>query len=156
VRAAAAADPDHGVGVADLRRWEAAHGRIPAGAAVILWTGWAARWGTPAYANLDPAGVPRQPGFTLAAVEWLIETGRLGRRGALGTDTFSPDRGVDTAFAVSLALLREHRISLECLANLAALPTTGAWVLAASPIHRGGTGATATVYALLARRASLG
>jgi kynurenine formamidase len=85
----------------------------------------------------------------VAAVQWLIETGRLGRRGALGTDTFGPDRGIDGDFAVSRTLYREHRISLECLANLAQLPPTGAWVLVGGPINRGGSGSPATIFALL-------
>jgi kynurenine formamidase len=149
VRDRAAAAADYGVSVDDLRSFEDSHGPIPAGAAVIAWTGWSGRWGTPAFANLDDDGVLHQPGFTVAAVEWLLETGRLGRQGALGTDTFGPDRGVDGDYAVSKALYREHRISLECLTNLAALPPTGAWVLVGGPINRGGSGSPATIWALL-------
>lgn len=148
VRSACAADADYGVTVADLRDFERRHGPIPPEAAVIAWTGWERRWGTPGYANLDADGVPHQPGFTPQALSWLLETGRLGRRGALGTDTFGPDRGVDGGFAVSRALYREHRISLECLANLAALPPAGAWVLVGGTINRRGSGSTATIYAL--------
>ena len=44
VRAACATDRDHAVGVAELERFEAAHGRIPDGAALLLHTGVAARW----------------------------------------------------------------------------------------------------------------
>lgn len=151
VRARAAADADYGVTVADLTDWERRYGRIPAGAAVIAWTGWADRWGTPGYANLDPDGVIHQPGFSIEAVEWLLDTGRLGRQGALGTDTFGPDRGVDRSFAVSRALYGEHRISLENLAHLERLPATGAWVLAGGPINRRGSGSPATVFGLLPR-----
>jgi kynurenine formamidase len=149
VRDRAAADPDYAITPADLRDWERRYGRIPASAAVIAWTGWESRWGSDGYANVDADGVIHQPGFGVAAVEWLIDTGRLSRRGALGTDTFGPDRGVDTGFGASRLLYREHRISLENLANLALLPITGAWVLAGGPIHRGGSGATATVFALV-------
>jgi kynurenine formamidase len=149
VRERAAADADYGVTVDDLRSFEDRHGPIPAEAAVIAWTGWSQRWGTPAFANLDPDGVLHQPGFTVSAVEWLLATGRLGRRGALGTDTFGPDRGVDGTYAVSKALYREHRISLECLTNLGALPPTGGWVLVGGPLNRNGSGSPATIWALL-------
>lgn len=149
VRAQARDDPDYGLTVDDLLAWESVHGPIPAGAAVILWTGWESRWGTPAYANLDADGIMHQPGFTLDAVQWLLDTGGLGVRGALGTDTFGPDRGMDGGYAVSLALYRERRISLECLANLTALPATGAWVLVGGPINRDGSGSTATIWALI-------
>ncbi|OAA20908.1 putative metal-dependent hydrolase [Frankia sp. EI5c] len=149
VRAAAAADPDYRVSRADLAAFERRHGRIPPGAAVIAWTGWDRRWGTAAYANLDGHGRIRQPGFGLAAVRWLIDTGRLGRRGALGSDTFGPDAGLDATFAVSRELFHEHRISLENLANLEALPPAGAWVLAGGAVNRAGSGSAATVFGLV-------
>jgi kynurenine formamidase len=149
VRDRTAHDADYGVTVDDLRAWERRHGRIPRGAAVILWTGWEDRWGTPAYPNLDADGVIHQPGFTVDAAQWLLDTGRLARQGALGTDTFGPDRGVDDSYAVSILLYGEHRISLENLANLAALPPTGAWVLVGGPIHRAGSGSTATIFGLV-------
>lgn len=149
VREQAARDADYAVTVDDLRRFERRHGRIPNGAAVVIWTGWQDKWGTPAFPNLDSEGTLHQPGFSLEAVRWLVDTGRLGRRGALGTDTFSPDRGIDSDFAVSLLLYREHRLSLEIMANLEKLPPTGGWVLAAGPINRRGSGATATIFGLL-------
>jgi kynurenine formamidase len=142
-------DPDYAVTIDDLRAWEDEHGRIPYGAAVILWTGWDQRWGTAAYPNLDRDGVLHQPGFGVPAVEWLIEAGRLGYRGATGTDTFGPDVGTDATFAVSKLVYRRHRISLEVLANLAELPETGAWILAGGHINRHGSGSTALVFGVI-------
>ncbi|MDD9371302.1 MAG: hypothetical protein PV358_14380, partial [Acidimicrobiales bacterium] len=107
------------------------------------------RWGTPAYANLDADGVIHQPGFSIEAAQWLVDTGRLGRRGALGTDTFGPDRGVDDSYAVSTLLYGEHRISLENLANLQALPAQGARVLVGGPINRAGSGSSASIFGVL-------
>ena len=120
-----AGNDDYAVTVDDLRRYERRHGRIPRGAAVIAWTGWDARWGTPAYANLDADGVIHQPGFSIEAAQWLVDNRKLDVRGALGTDTFGPDLGIDDTFAVSVLLYDQHRISLENLTNLAALPATG-------------------------------
>lgn len=151
VRAAAAADADHAVTVADLEAFERRHGPIPRGAAVILWTGWAERWGTPAYANLDARGVPHQPGFSAAAARWLIDNRRLDERGALGTDTFGPDLGRDRSYPVSTLLYDRRRISLENLNNLAALPATGGHVLVGSPLNKGGSGAPATVFGIIPR-----
>lgn len=149
VRAQAAADPDYGVTIDDVRRWTRRHGRIPRGAAVILWTGWDTRWGTDAYPNLDADGVIHQPGFLPETVQWLIDTRRLDERGALGTDTFGPDRGIDDTFAVSVLLYDRHRISLENLTNLASLPAAGAWVLVGGPRNKAGSGSTATIYGVL-------
>ncbi len=148
VREQCAADRDYALGVDDLRAWEQRYGRIPDQAAVIAWTGWDAKWGGPDFLGEGEAH-GRQPGFAVDTVAWLLETGRLGRRGALGIDTFGPDRGIDDTYAVSKLLYREHRISLECLANLSELPTTGAWVLAGGPIYRGGSGAPATIFGIL-------
>ena len=149
VRAQAAQDPDYGVTIDDIRTSERRFGRIPRGAAVILWTGWESKWGTDAYPNLDADGVIHQPGFLPETAEWLIETRRLDVRGALGTDTFGPDRGIDDTFAVSVALYDQHRISLENLDNLGALPARGARVLVGGPRHSAGSGSTATIFGVL-------
>jgi kynurenine formamidase len=149
IRAKAAADPDYALTVNDLKAWERQYGRIPDGAAVVLWTGWEDKWGTPAYANLDDEGRIHQPGFSFAAAHWLVTNGRLGRNGSLGTDTFGADVGIDESFAVSSLLFHRHRISLENMANLSALPTTGAWVLVGGPRNKNGSGSTATIFGLI-------
>jgi kynurenine formamidase len=149
VRDQVAGNDDYAVTVDDLRRYERRHGRIPRGAAVIAWTGWDARWGTPAYANLDADGVIHQPGFSIEAAQWLVDNRRLDVRGALGTDTFGPDLGIDDTFAVSVLLYDQHRISLENLTNLAALPARGAYVLVGGPINLAGSGSTASIYGVV-------
>jgi kynurenine formamidase len=151
IRDKAGADADYAVTVADLQSWEAVHGRIPSGAAVVLWTGWESRWGTEAYVNADAEGVTHQPGFSPEAAQWLIDTGRLGERGALGTDTFGPDLGNDETYPVSVKLYDRHRISLENLRNLGALPATGAYVLVGGAINRAGSGSPATIFGLIPR-----
>jgi len=148
VRRQAAANADYALSVADLVAWERRYGAIPRGSAVILWTGWESRWGTPAYENADSAGVTHQPGFSTAAVRWLIDNRRLDVRGALGTDTFGPDLGTDPTFAASTLLYDQHRISLENLTNLASIPATGAYVLVGGPRNRAGSGSPATIFAL--------
>jgi kynurenine formamidase len=142
-------DSDYAVTVHDLEAWTSRHGQFPKQCAVILNTGWHNRWPTERFANLDESGFPRHPGFSLDAVQWLLRQGTLGRRGALGTDAFSPDVGVDQTFAVSKLLYQEHRISLEVLANLDELPARGFWLAVGGFINFGGTGSPATVSALL-------
>ncbi|KQU47781.1 cyclase [Rhodococcus sp. Leaf278] len=149
IRQQAAADADYAVTVADLQNWEARHGVIPTGAAVIAWTGWSSRWGTDAYANADADGVTHQPGFSAEAAQWLIDTGKLADRGALGTDTFGPDLGNDETYPVSVKLYDRRRISLENLTNLESIPATGAYVLVGGPINRAGSGSPATIFGLV-------
>jgi kynurenine formamidase len=149
VRAKCARDADYALTVDDIRSWERRYGRIPNNSMVIMWTGWEARWGTPAYANLDADGVIHQPGFGIPAAQWLIDTGRLGRNGGLGTDTFGADLGIDETFTVSTLLFHRHRISLENLANLGQLPPTGGWTLAGGHINKNGSGSTALVFGII-------
>lgn len=149
VRDRCAADSDFTLSEAGLLAWEDEHGPIPPESFVVLWTGWDAKWGTDAYYGRDGDGTLHQPGFGVDAVRWLIETGRLGRRGGTGTDTFGPDPGVDPTYAASRLVHREHRLSLEVLANLAALPETGAWILCGGQIVRGGTGSPGLIYGVL-------
>jgi kynurenine formamidase len=149
VRAQCARNADYEVTIADVKAWERRHGRIPDESMVIIWTGWDAKWGTAAYFNYDADGTLHQPGFALDTVQWLVDSGRLGRRGGTGTDTFSPDVGTDTTYAVSLLVYRRHRISLEILANLAALPATGAHVLCGGHINKDGAGSTALIYGIV-------
>ena len=155
VRDAVDADVDHEVTVAELRTWETVHGEIPEGAAVLLWTGCDRYWGPPiaadrpTYYNCGSAGRFRQPGFSRAAVRWLISTGVLAERGALGTDTFGPDPGSDPSFKETFLTLRRHRFTLENLTNLGAMPATGGWVVIGGPRNRNGTGAPSSVIGLV-------
>jgi len=156
VRDEVADDPDHLVRVADLRAWEDEFGQMPAGAAVLLLTGCSDFWargdrdGDPNYFNCGTgmSGV-HQPGFSRNAVRWLIRTGVLAKTGALGTDTFGPDPSSDAAFLPTWLTLRRHRLTIENMTNLDALPPTGAYVVLGSPRNRNGSGAPGTVFGLI-------
>lgn len=145
----AAAEHDYAVTVADLLEWQDQHGSFPVEAAVLLHTGWDIRWGTDDFANLGPDGRMHHPGFSVEAVHWLLDHGVLGHRGALGTDAFSPDLGVDETFAVSKLLYREHRLSLEILTGLAALPARDFTVVVGGFVSEHGSGSPASIYALV-------
>ena len=153
VREEVAADPDHVVRVADLMAWEEEFSPMPQEAAVLLWTGCDRFWsrgdtdGEPNYYNCG-SGRPgvHQPGFARAAVRWLLERGVLGRRGALGSDTFGPDPSADAAFMPSYLTLARHRVTIENLTNLRALPPVGAWIALGSPRNVNGSGAPGTVF----------
>ena len=156
VRAEVAQDANHVVTKSDLQEWESDHGQIPSGAAVLLWTGCAAFWGPElardeaTYYNCGQPGAKfSQPGFSKGAVRWLIQTGVLAKRGALGTDTFGPDPSADATFSESFLTLNRHRFTLENLAHLGEMPTTGGWIVIGGPRNANGSGAPSTVFGLV-------
>ncbi len=156
VRAEVTQDVDYHVTIADLEAWEDDHGPFPTNAAVLLRTGCDRWWGPkigrdiPTYYNCGSAdGRFRQPGFSRAAVRWLIDRGVLGERGALGTDTFGPDPGDDLMFFETWLTLRRHRLTLENLTNLGAMPVTGGWIVVGGPRNEDGSGAPGTIFGLI-------
>jgi kynurenine formamidase len=156
VRAEVEADVDYAVTISDLRAWEDRHGPMPSEAAVLLQTGCDRYWGPriardePTYYNCgSPPGKFRQPGFAKAAVKWLIDRGVLGRRGALGTDTFGPDPGSDPLFLETWLTLRKHRFTLENLTNLGEVPARGSWIVIGGPRNDKGSGAPSSIIALI-------
>ena len=153
VAEAAAADPDYQVTSEDILAWEAEHGPVPAGSAVLIRTGWAARWPDAlAYLGDDTPGETAYlhfPGIGADATRLLVEDRGVG---LLGIDTASIDHGPSADFIA-------HRIgaaagvpNLENLADLSGLPPTG-FLLAALPMKiENGTGAPARVVALVPPR----
>jgi kynurenine formamidase len=149
IAARAAADPDALLGEADVAAHEAAHGRIPDGAIVVLRTGWAERWGDAArYRNFDAEGRLHFPGYGLDAAKVLLH-GRRCR--GLVIDALSVDRGLDAEFPVHRLGSGLGRWFVENAAGLDRLPARGATVLVAPVPIRGGSGAQARVLAVVPR-----
>lgn len=143
-------NPDYAVTLDDLLAWEQHNGPFPRPAAVLLHTGQDRHWSTPDRFCIGPDGTIHHPGFSTNAVGWLIETGVLAHRGALGTDAFSPDPGNDTTYSVSRLLYQRHRLSLENLAHLDQVPAAGFTIIVGGFATVGGTGSPAAIYAHIA------
>jgi kynurenine formamidase len=155
IRGRALRDPDAELTVADLEAWERDHGRIPAGAIVLLYSGWGARWpDAERYLGSSVRGAAADlhfPGFSAAAAELLV-----GRRDidAVGTDTASIDPGRSRDFAAHRVFAGANVPVLENVANVDRLPPTGA-VLVALPMKiGGGTGGPVRVMAVLPEAAA--
>jgi kynurenine formamidase len=144
LRAKAAAEPDYQVTPEDLAAFEAQHGRLPAGAVLAVNTGWDARAGGAGFRNLDAGNVMRFPGFRPDLAPILIARNLAG----VAIDTLSLDRGSSTDFAFHTQWLGSGRWGIECVANLGALPATGATLVAGAPKIAGGTGGAGRVIAL--------
>lgn len=124
-------DPDFLLTVDRVRQWEAAHGKIPAGAWVLLRTGWSRRTAPGEYINLQQDG-PHTPGFVKECSEFLArERDVLG----VGVETVGTDAGraatFNPPFPNHYVMHGSGKFGLAGLCNLDQLPPTGAVVIAA-------------------------
>lgn len=145
IRRKAAANPDAQLTPDDLRAWEAANGRLPAGACVAMLSGWDAHLMTPKFRGADAEGTMHFPGFHPEAAAMLME-----ERNALGiaVDTLSLDHGASKDFAVHYAWLPSNRWGIEAVAHLADLPASGATLVLGNVPIKGATGGPCRVLAL--------
>ncbi len=135
--------PEYQATAEDLRAWERKNGRIPKRSAVLLRTGWAQRWSDPVrYANHDPQGIPRVPGFSAAALVLLQERQVRG----LGLD--APLPGGATAGDPGSLVVPSGVWQLENLADLDLLPVKGVKLIIA-PLRMEAASAPARVMAIL-------
>jgi kynurenine formamidase len=146
VRAEGEKDPDYQLPAGRVEEWEGRYGRIPAGAIVLLRTGWAARWpDARRYCNQDERGRMHFPGFSVDAVRLLIERQVSG----LGCDTMSVDFGASEDFAVHRLALGAGLYHLENLSDLSAVPDAGAFLVVAPIKLEGGSGGPVRVFAIV-------
>lgn len=145
IRERAAADPDAQLTPDDVKAWIAANGEIPDRACVAMNSGWDAHLASDKFRNADAEGKMHFPGFHVEAVQMLLETAAAG----IAVDTLSLDFGSSPDFATHYAWLPAGRWGIENIANLAAVPASGATLVVGAPKHRGGTGGPARVFAML-------
>lgn len=133
-------------------QWEAAHGPIPAGAIVLVRTGWDRRYGDRAAylgtAQTGPAAVPELhfPGLAPEAARWLVDERKIA---AFGLDTPSIDRGQSQDFAAHVTLAAADVPGFENVANLDRLPPRGAFVVALPMKIAGGSGGPLRIVAFV-------
>jgi kynurenine formamidase len=146
VQSESAKSADYLVDVAHVEAWESRHGKVPAGAIVLLRTGWASRWpDVKRYRNQDALGKMHFPGFSVEAVKLLLDRKVIG----LGCDTLSVDYGASSDYPVHHLGLGAGLYNLENLADLSKLPETGAFLIVAPIKLEGGSGGPVRVFALL-------
>ncbi len=152
VNVAAEQDPDYLVGVADFEAFEAANGRIPDGAILLIRTGFSSRWPDAASylgtAERGEAAVPKLhfPGLAPEAARWLLEQRSIH---ALGIDTASIDNGQSTTFETHRILYEANIPGFENLDALDRLPPTGAFIVALPMKIAGGSGAPLRAIAIV-------
>ena len=152
VSAAAVENRDYRATAADVRRFEARHGRVPAGAIVLLRTGWGAYWPNRGlYFGDDTPGRTTDlhfPSYGRDAAELLVRERDVA---AIGVDTPSIDYGRSQDFVVHRLASAADVLGLENVANLDQVPETGAWIVALPMKIAGGSGGPLRIVALLPR-----
>ena len=144
IAARAAEDADTLLTPDDLQAWIDAHGDIPNGACIAMYSGWASKVETDGYRNFD-GEAQHYPGFHVEAAQMLLETGAQ----SIASDTLSLDHGISADFATHYAWLPTGRFGIENLANLDRVPASGATLVIGAPKHRGGTGGPARIFAMV-------
>ena len=113
-------------------------GRDLTGAAVLVRTGWDARWGGESY--WEPG-----PYLSEEAVRRLVDA----RAGLVGVDFWNVDDSDDPARPVHTRLLREGMVIVEHMCNLGSLPADGFRFFAPVLRIRGGASFAVRAFALL-------
>jgi kynurenine formamidase len=146
----AARNPDYVVTMADVKRWEAKHGPIPADSFVALRSDWSKRWPDGAsMQNLDPQGTAHYPGWSLAVLKYLYETRQIAASGHETTDTDAGLAVTHDDYTLEAYLLGTNHFQIELLANLDRVPEAGAILMVSFPKPQDGSGFPARVVALV-------
>jgi kynurenine formamidase len=141
-------NPDFLLSRDGVAEWERAHGRLPAGAWVLLRTGWSRRTDPHAFLNVGDDG-PHSPGFDAATSRMLAEEREIL---GVGVETIGTDAGqagrFEPPFPNHTIMHGAGKFGLASLCNLDQLPPTGAVVIAAPLKIVNGSGSPARVIAL--------
>ena len=147
-----AENADYRVTPDDLTQWEAEHDPIPAGAILLIRTGWGRYWGDRArYLGTTRTGAAAVselhfPGLDSSAARWLIQQRKVD---AVGIDTPSIDYGQSTTFDTHQLLFEANIPAFENVANMERLPATGGFIVALPMKIAGGSGGPLRIVALL-------
>jgi kynurenine formamidase len=153
------ANPDYDITMADIKVWEKRHGRIPKGAAVILYSGRGEYWGNDqAYFGKDEKGEDHYPGFSVEAANFLVKERYLSMLGtdlpvvdspALRRNSKSNRPTATTPIRDAVQRPPNDVIIIEYLANVDKLPEFGALIIAAPINFVDGAQGTARILGVL-------
>jgi kynurenine formamidase len=146
---------DYQISVADLKAWEAKHGRIPEHVILLFNTGYARHWpDARKYLGTEergPGAIAKLhfPGLHPDAARWLVKERTIK---AVGLDTASIDYGQSTLFESHCILLEKNIPAFENVAALDQLPATGAYVVALPMKIKDGSGGPLRIVAWVGKK----
>jgi kynurenine formamidase len=137
---------DYAITPDDVLAFEKTHGRIAPNSVVFARTGWSKHWDSMKdYRNADAKGVMHFPGFSPEAAKLLVDRGIVG----LGIDTLTIDIGASPDYPAHRYVLPRNIYQVENVADLSAVPATGATVIVAPTKLEGGSGGPVRVLAIV-------
>jgi kynurenine formamidase len=140
-------DADALVSVDDVLEWEKRNGRLPSGAFVAMYSGWGSRISNAdRFLNKDAKGTMHAPGFSEEVAKFLVKERDIV---GVGVDTLSLDAASASKFVAHLAFLGAGKYGVELIANLNAVPPSGATIIVGAPKHEGASGGPCRVYAVI-------
>lgn len=147
--AESAADADYLLSIDDVLAWEKQHGKIQAGAWVLLRSDWSKRTDAASFLNIGADGA-HSPGPAADTVTFLVqERDVLG----YGTECVGTDSGqaflFSPPFPCHAGMHGANKFGLASLTNLDKLPPTGAMLITPPLKIVGGTGSPCRVLALV-------
>jgi kynurenine formamidase len=98
------------------------------------------------FLNKDSKGTMHAPGFSEDVAKFLVKERDIV---GAGVDTLSLDPASAEKFVAHLALLGAGKYGVELLANLNAVPPSGATIIVGAPKHEGASGGPCRVYAVV-------
>jgi len=133
-------DPNHALSVDDVKVWEGAHGRVPAGAFAALRTDMSKDW------ESNPARFKRSPfpAWSLAAIKFLFDERKVTAIGHESLDTDTTESMDSETW-----ILKQNHFQIEAMANLDKVPPAGAVIVVTWPKVEHGVGFPARAFAIL-------
>jgi len=129
----------------DIQQFESRYGQIPAHSCVMMLSGWGKWVASLKYIGLDASGVKHYPGFSVDAINFLIDKRQIA---GIGADVISLDPGIDSTYKGHHLLFDREKWAIENVANVDKIPTTGATLFVGAPKIGDATGGIARIFAV--------
>lgn len=144
-------NPDFILQVEHILEFEQQYGKISKGSFVAFATGWSRRWGDQqALENRDKTGIAHTPGWSIEALDFLINQRGIS---AVGHETLDTDAGVDVFknkhLLSELFILEQNKFQVELLKDLTLLPATGGIIILGVPKFEGLAGFPVRAFAII-------
>ena len=140
-----AADADYTISLADIQAWEKEYGEIPEGCFFAARSDWSNREDIN---NYDAEGDRHYPGWSMEALQYIIETRKVAAIGHETSDTDSARNAKEKGFLCETYVLEKDIYQIELMNNLSEVPAVGSLIFCGFPKAKNASGFTARCIAI--------